>query len=114
MNEPTLHALETALQQHTPPAVERDRDDLGAEPVQGGELDRGSMIGDDRGERNVSLAGAVGESESHIAGARGVNALLQRVRLDAADRVPRTSDFERADRLQRFQLEPDLPGAVIR
>ncbi len=113
VDERPVHPVVAVIQKHLPPAVERHRDGPRAQPLERGELDRGRMVWHDRGEGDVALAGTPGEALRHVARARGVDPLGDLLVAEGADGVAGPADLERADRLERFELEPDLPRAVV-
>ena len=70
-------------------------------------------IGHDDPTRNTQPPSVPGDSLSHVARARGVDALRKGTWLGQGHGVARTADLERSDRLQALELQEDCRGRVV-
>ena len=89
-----------------------DVDDFGAEGERGGALDGGGVRGHDDDGLGADFAGGVGDALGVVAAGVGDDAAGDFFGRELEDLVGRAADFEAADGLQAFGLEPDLLRAV--
>src|SRR5438876_4016594 len=96
------------LQHHLPPAVEGNLDDPAAQTFDRGKLGLRCVIRRYDTAADAELSGNVGDSLSHVAGARGVHPILEFRRSRAQHGIAATANLERPYGLEIFQLEPQL------
>jgi len=101
------------VEHRLPPLVERDPDDLAAEPLDRRGFRQRSTFRHDDPAANAEPPRAPGDALSHIAGARRVDAVRQGLPACDRHRVGRAADLERPDRLEVLELEQDPRAAVL-
>src|SRR6185437_5054604 len=103
MDEQGVDSFVAAVDHRLPPDLVWDEHDLGAERLDAVELRARSVLGRDDGRMDAELARRPADTLRHVAGARGDD-VLRRL---CAHRIEGTAQLERADRLQRLELEED-------
>ncbi len=111
VHEQPVDPVDRAGDDRLPPVVVGQLDHLAAQALDRGQLGLRSVLGDgDRG-REAELAPGPGDALGHVAGTRGDQTAVSVGLGGKPDGVGGAADLERADRLERLELQIDL-GSV--
>ncbi len=97
----------------SPPLLPRHADDSPAEALDGGELARGGVVGNDDRGRDAELARHPRDALRHVPRARRHEPFRESLARRAQHGVGRPAQLEGADRLQVLELQPDLCRRVV-
>src|SRR5205814_3986404 len=112
MHEAALRRGSARGRDRIPPVVVGDLHDPAAEPLDRSELRLSRALRDDHRARNAELSCGPGDALTHVARTRGDDPVAELALRDLFDRVERSAQLERADRLQVLELEVDLCGSL--
>ena len=105
MDELALHPIGLVALDGAPAFLVRHLDDPGAEPLDGAKLGGRRRVHHEHAGRAAGLSRRQGHALGRIPGAHRPDAAGPLRRREVADGVVGAADLERADRLQRFELE---------